>query len=1089
MPESRRVKRKGRKERSGNPGAGAVLRPSSLASIALFLLLLLGGIGLASDNAAVRLDPDAFRAGFSKALRDGDAAALRRLAEANRDLLRPLAEEQLLRYSGALGKREDGTAFLELARALAELSFDLSGDDRMLRRTRAVQAWSAEEHARKSRADEAAAMAGTAFSQGRYGDVEAPARSALEMYASLKDESSQRNLLHILGQAERRLARYREAVSLHEKALELARRDGDRSDQGRALIDLGDVYERQKDQARAMELYAEAKAILVLPEDWREVGRALRQLGDIHVASGEFDRAYRAYREALSLAEGAGDSVLTSEFQDYLGYCQRRLGDFERGLEHHRTSLAVAGRIRDAGRRAAAEARAFNHMGLCLSKQAEAAVREGRKEAAVGLYREALAAEERSLILARSAQDRWRQGYVLRALSLLHRELGAILAGSEAERESAEALSRAEEALALARSMKEREWEGLALHEKALALLQSKRGEEGARVLDDAFRLWDEIGDLQSSGYAHWLQARRFLEAQGKLEEAYAGYSSAASSFGKIGDAESGGSVLLDQARIRRLQGRTDDAVRLYEEGLARMESVRAKAGLSEFKKAFMAKVNDRYEEAACHALENGLPEKAFRHAEGMRARVFLDQLAEGRLDLEKGIDPALKRRRDELEKKLGDAGRSLEEEYRRRPPDPSRIETLGREHDRISGELESLRREIRLANVLYASVQYPQPVTVAEVRNRVLRPGEVLLEYFLSPAGVYCFVVSKDGFEAVRLPIGEEALRKAVEALLENVESGVRRGEGFDRPGAAELYDALLRPMKARTDGKRILIAPDGILARLPFEALVVVEGDLRSYLLETNPVRYVQSASVLAMLREHYGVDGTNDGFVGFGDPVFDYDSFRAGRPETDGVSGGARPAVARFADLEGGLARLQASGDEVRAIGDIFRLEKRPAKELLRAEAREEETRREDTGRYGYIHFSTHGVLSPKMQSIVLSQIPDSPEDGVLTIGEIMNLRYRARLIVLSACQTGLGRIERGEGVTGLTRAFMYAGSPAVVVSLWSVDDIGTRELMVRFYEQMIRKGAAKDEALRAAKLELLKTRFRHPFFWSAFVMYGE
>jgi CHAT domain-containing protein len=131
-----------------------------------------------------------------------------------------------------------------------------------------------------------------------------------------------------------------------------------------------------------------------------------------------------------------------------------------------------------------------------------------------------------------------------------------------------------------------------------------------------------------------------------------------------------------------------------------------------------------------------------------------------------------------------------------------------------------------------------------------------------------------------------------------------------------------------------------------------------------------------------------------------------------------------------------------------------------------------------RFGYIHFSMHGILAPGYQAIAFSQIPGEGEDSLLTLGEIMNLRYNARLVVLSACQTGLGRAERGEGVTGLTRAVMYAGSPAAVVSLWSVDDRGTGELMTRFYDHMIRKEAPKAEALRTAKREMIKTRWRHP-----------
>ena len=142
------------------------------------------------------------------------------------------------------------------------------------------------------------------------------------------------------------------------------------------------------------------------------------------------------------------------------------------------------------------------------------------------------------------------------------------------------------------------------------------------------------------------------------------------------------------------------------------------------------------------------------------------------------------------------------------------------------------------------------------------------------------------------------------------------------------------------------------------------------------------------------------------------------------------------------------------------------------------------------YGYVHFACHGLLGDGFQSLVLSQVPGSKEDGYLTLGEIMNCDWSARLVVLSACQTGSGKIERGEGVTGLTRAVMYAGSPAAVVSLWSVSDAGTRDLMIRFYQNLLQKKLPNDEALRQCKLAMLKGReFSSPFFWSSFVMYGE
>jgi CHAT domain-containing protein len=273
--------------------------------------------------------------------------------------------------------------------------------------------------------------------------------------------------------------------------------------------------------------------------------------------------------------------------------------------------------------------------------------------------------------------------------------------------------------------------------------------------------------------------------------------------------------------------------------------------------------------------------------------------------------------------------------------------------------------------------------------------------------------------------------------------------------------------------------------------------------------------------MLRTHFKKDGLNERFLGFGDPVYDYESYRSGKPETgeeetSGRSASGQWTKSGYLRAGGRLTRLVGSGKEIKEIGDIFQIKELPGKTLLRTDAREENAKSPETQNYGYIHFSTHGILTPNFQAIALSHIPHSSEDGFFTLGEIMNSRFNARLVVLSACETGLGQIDRGEGVTGLTRAVMYAGSPAAVVSLWSVSDEGTKELMVNFYKNMIEKGIGKEESLRLAKMEMIREKghdakeeapakgdlrsvkitervqvgaFNHPFYWSAFVMYGE
>jgi CHAT domain-containing protein len=197
-------------------------------------------------------------------------------------------------------------------------------------------------------------------------------------------------------------------------------------------------------------------------------------------------------------------------------------------------------------------------------------------------------------------------------------------------------------------------------------------------------------------------------------------------------------------------------------------------------------------------------------------------------------------------------------------------------------------------------------------------------------------------------------------------------------------------------------------------------------------------------------------------------------------------------RYARSGGIMDRLPYSGEEIQAIARLF--EKQSLKSILylREQAAEDNAKAVNMKDYDYIHFSCHGLLNDDFQSLVLSQLPPekSKEDGYFTLNEIMSCDYNALLVVLSACETGSGKMYKGEGVTGLTRAVMYAGTPAVLASLWKVDDIATKELMVKFYRNMLEKKMDKVEALRQAKLELIKNkRYSSPLFWSAFVMYGE
>lgn len=1052
-----------------------------------------------SSSSALAVSPilprpasPSFESEFRDSFQSGNQI-YKKLATDHPDQLRPFLDQLLAGYITASleNNSKKKKSLSVLCRAVAGEAKRL-GDRFPMHQVKRYLSWAPRQLRLKSRADAELKRVETLFAEGKYGDVERPGLFALKLYARLQDEAGEGDALHLLGQAARRLTLYPAALGYHQRALAIACRTGDSLREGRSLTDLADVHERRKDWQSSLALYGQALQVLKIPAQWQEASRTLMQLGDVYTGGRDFVHAYGAYSQALAYAEGAGHSPLMAQAHDYLGYCHRQLGDFEKAMQHHRKGLEISKNILTASERSKAGARALNHLGLCCLEIAEHAVSERDEIKGRDFYTRARRYSEEALAFAVDAQDRWRQGYILRALSSIHRQLGQISDPGEAGQLYQQALDWADQSLFLAKEMKEVEWEGLALHQRGLAQVHLGRDVEGLATFRRALDIWERIGDLLSAGYARRFIGRQFHETNNRYMEAAEEYDRARNVFRKIGDSEMEACVMTDLARVYGILGRKGDAVKLYDRATAKLEGVRAKAGLPEFRKAFMGKVYDRYEEAALFMLENDLHDNAFKLAESMKARLFLDQLAEARVDVTKGIDPEMKKKRDRVEKELYLAAKEIQETYRKPVRDEGELARLQSRLEQLESELDRLRKQVRINNPLYSSIQYPEPITVSEFQTGVLKDDEALIEYLVSRKGIFCFVITRQKFAVHKLSLDETDLSNRLEAFLENLVNGPKKGEGFDRAGSAELYDILLRPLEWAFEGRTLFIVPDGILAKVPFETLVATGPEGWMYFHGKQEVKYLQSASVLALLRSQALENKERISFVGFGDPVFDYESFRSGRPEKGAGVGGAekeRATVAGYMPESGKLSRLEGSGKEVRAIEGIFTEKNLEHRALLRSDATEDKAKAGEMERFQYIHFSTHGLLAPGFQAIALSQIPDAGDDGLLTIGEIMNLKYNARLIVLSACNTGLGRVERGEGVTGLTRAVMYAGTPAAVVSLWSVDDEGTRELMVRFYDNMVRAGLPKAEALRSAKQDMLQTKYRHPFFWSAFVMYGE
>jgi len=330
-----------------------------------------------------------------------------------------------------------------------------------------------------------------------------------------------------------------------------------------------------------------------------------------------------------------------------------------------------------------------------------------------------------------------------------------------------------------------------------------------------------------------------------------------------------------------------------------------------------------------------------------------------------------------------------------------------------------------------------------------------------------------------------------------------------------------LLGPVASQLGRKRLAIVADGALQYIPFAALPAPSpgtDEGRSSVTKPQPlfveheIVSLPSASTLATLRrETAGRKPAAKSLAVLADPVFTDDDTRVRRdlgkavaqsktrsPDSDETDVASLQMTTSGRETgvigaEGGFGRLLSTRREAAAISALV-----PEHERMRAldfEASRTTALRPELGEYRIVHFATHGLLNnvhPELSGIVLSLVDKEgrTQDGFLRLQDIYNLKLPAELVTLSACQTGLGKEIKGEGLIGLTRGFMYAGAPRVVASLWKVDDLATAELMKLFYQGMLKEGLPAGAALRAAQLELSKQkRWASPYFWAGFVLHGE
>lgn len=938
-------------------------------------------------------------------------------------------------------------------------------------------------------------------------------RTAWHAFDDINDRVGVARVLRVEAQLLRNQGRFAEARGKISRARKILERSGDR--RGVAFVDFtaGFVERRADRSEQALVAFESAASIFREIGDRRaeyqsvqQVARSYRELGRDHESLAARESLIR-----IALELGQSEWIITNRLA--AGRLLAGLGDYRRAAEEFASARDEAVRNEDPDLIAASEeGLAEFHLSegeysaaAVAARRAVAAAREqARPEierraltaladayAGGGRIAEAVAAQQEVLLLARKT-GKWEivsDGLV--RLGASYRRLGnaefarrcfeeALQIAEERVREqpdrttALDAVATARGALGIALKDLGRLEEALEHQERALKYWES--ADDSVRTARARANLAELLGilgrhehalelaraaraELADMRDAEWeadawnIEARVLLEL-GEPDRAFEACRRAAQIAresrlrGKTRDAQ------VTLAELYERTGRPRDALAAYERAIEAIESQRAAALIDRFKTRLFASSAEIYERAV--VLQAELEEddlearrRAFRLAERARSRSLVDLLAESSRALHASLEPGLVSE----EARLLDRVSAAEVRSRR---DPARREEALAELDRAERELERFKVELRRGAPAYAAVAYPDVSDLESVRRDVLADGEILVRYFLGGGRVLCWTVGPSGGGFRDLGSTDD-IGPLVEALRSRVStsSAGLLGRAENDPFADLLGKRL--GLEDLPHAQRIVIVPDGPLHRVPFEVL----GRGGRHLVEDYEVVTVPSATVLHRLRtgrRRYAPTG----FLGVGRPAEPAGSGFPDLPETDRV-------LSFVADLFDPSRRLLLTGD-------------RCTKSELRSRS---------LNAFRFIHFGTHGWPDPAGSGRVGLRMSPGGSDAseFLFPDDVYPLDLSAELVVLAACRSGLGDILPGEGVDGLTRAFLYAGARSVLVSLWNVSDRVTAEFMQEFYRAL--DGRTVPAALREAKLSFLRSERparRLPYNWAPFVLVG-
>ncbi len=572
----------------------------------------------------------------------------------------------------------------------------------------------------------------------------------------------------------------------------------------------------------------------------------------------------------------------------------------------------------------------------------------------------------------------------------------------------------------------------------------------------------------------------------------------------EVGDKLGQATTLSNIAYLERGRGNLEESLKYMQTAIEIIENLRKVYTNKDLQSTYFASVQDYYQFSIdlLMQLHKKYPSKgydalALHISERSRARGLIELLAEANANIRKGIDPKLLASEQLLLGKIDAIPKRIQELASAKGNNEARIAALEQERDNILNQYRELQAQIRITSPEYAAIQYPQPLELKQIQQQ-LDKDTVLLQYSLGEDRSYLWVVTPDSMNAYELPAS-----KAIEEVANSFHGILAQENAGDLAisNSRKLSKIILAPVADKLGKKRLVIVADGVLQNIPFAALADPTNkseDTYQPLIVNHEITNLPSVTALATQRKQLNNRKPAPKTLAvLADPVFEADDVRltgkepALAPEFDENRRSLQRALKNL--KRNGILRLKGTKDEAEAILKLV-----SPKESIYAhgfDANYNFVTNPELKQYRFLLFATHGFVdttNPEYSGIVLAQFDKSGQPvskGYLRLGDIFNLDLGAELVVLSACETGLGKDVKGEGFIGLTRGLMYAGSKRAVVSLWQVDDAGTSQLMPKFYSSVL-QGKSPATALRDAQLQLLQDKtLKNPYYWAAFTLQGD